>query len=89
MVRIVYSNRAEKDAKKLSRSGAGLQRKAEEIIAILQENPFLDDPPYKLLVGNLYGFYSRRINHQHRLVYRVNKEEEVVKVYSMWGHYDD
>ncbi|MDD9800166.1 MAG: Txe/YoeB family addiction module toxin [Gammaproteobacteria bacterium] len=88
MVRIVYSNRAEKDAKKLSRSGAGLQRKAEEIIAILQENPFLDNPPYELLVGNLYGFYSRRINYQHRLVYQVIEEEGVVKVLSMWGHYE-
>jgi len=39
-------------------------------------------------VGDLKGLYSRRIDYQHRLVYQVIKEEGVVKVLRMWGHYE-
>ena len=39
----------------------------------------------KLLVGNLEGQRSIRINLQHRLVYEVLEEEKVIKILSMWG----
>jgi len=39
------------------------------------------------LVGNLTGFYSRRINIQHRLVYRLDSERHVVHVLRMWTHF--
>ncbi|OYS65516.1 hypothetical protein CBF94_10305 [Limosilactobacillus reuteri] len=35
------------------------------------------------------GFYSRRINVQHRVVYRVDEINKKVIIYSAWGHYDD
>ncbi|WP_330405009.1 type II toxin-antitoxin system YoeB family toxin [Lachnoanaerobaculum umeaense] len=49
------------------------------------------------MVGSLTGFYSRRINIQHRLVYEVYSDEiiengiayeGVVKVAHMWTHYE-
>ena len=40
------------------------------------------------LVGDLAGLYSRRINIQHRIVYQVHHEEQVVKVIRMWTHYE-
>lgn len=48
-------------------------------------------------MGNLYGYYSGKINLQHRLVYHVYNEETAVddkkyegtvKVVRMWSHYD-
>ena len=48
-------------------------------------------------MGNLNGYYSRRINIQHRLVYQVYNEpavidgtvyEGTIKVVRMWSHYD-
>ena len=83
--RIAYTKQAKKDAKKLSASG--LRPKAEELLAILAENPYQNPPPFEKLVGDLTGAYSRRINIQHRLVYQIIEEERVVKVIRMWTHY--
>ena len=34
------------------------------------------------------GYYSRRINIQHRLVYQVIEDIRTVKVLRMWSHYE-
>lgn len=83
---IVYTKQAKKDAKKVAASG--LKSKVEDLLEILQEDPFQQYPPYEKLVGDLEGAYSRRINIQHRLVYQVYVGEKVVKVIRMWTHYD-
>jgi len=82
---LVYTQQAQKDAKKLAASG--LKNNAEELLDILKENPFQNPPPYEKLVGDLKGAYSRRINIQHRLVYQVIDKENVVKVLRLWTHY--
>jgi toxin YoeB len=84
--KIVYTKDARKDAKKISASG--LRTYAERLIKILEENPYQDPPPFKKLVGDLEGAYSRRINIQHRLVYEILDEIKTVKVIRMWTHYD-
>jgi len=83
---ILYTNQAQKDAKKLNTSG--LKHKADALLNIIEENPFQNPPPFEKLVGDLSGAYSRRINIQHRLVYQVLKEEKIVKVIRMWTHYE-
>lgn len=83
---IVYTNHAQKDAQKLAASG--LKPKALELLAVLQQNPFQNPPPYEKLVGDLAGAYSRRINIQHRLVYQVLTDERVVKVLRIRTHYE-
>jgi toxin YoeB len=84
--RVVFTKQAQRDAKKLAASG--LKPKAQELLAILADNPFQSPPPFESLVGDLAGAYSRRINIQHRLVYQVLKEEHVVKVLRLWSHYE-
>ncbi|MFT4164590.1 MAG: Txe/YoeB family addiction module toxin [Microlunatus sp.] len=84
--RLVYSKAAQKDAQKLAASG--LKRKAQDLLAIIEEDPFATPPRYEKLVGDLAGCYSRRINIQHRLVYEVLPEEHVVRVLRMWTHYE-
>ena len=83
---VVFTRQAQKDAKRLSASG--LRPKAEKLLAILDEDPFRNPPPYESLVGNLQGAISRRINIQHRLVYQVLAAERTVKVLRMWTHYE-
>lgn len=83
---LVYAKHAQKDAQKLAASG--LKGKAQELLAIVKENPFQNPPPYEKLVGDLSGAYSRRINIQHRLVYEVLQEQKIVKVLRMWAHYE-
>lgn len=83
---IVYAKHAMKDAKKLAASG--LKLKAQELIAILANDPFQNPPPFEKLVGDLAGAYSRRINIQHRIVYEVFTKEKIVRVLRMWTHYE-
>lgn len=83
---VVYTNQAQKDAKKLSRSG--LKSKAEDLLSIPEKNPFQNPPLYEKLVGDLSGAYSRRINIQHRIVYQVLTKEKVVKVIRLWTYYE-
>jgi Txe/YoeB family toxin of toxin-antitoxin system len=85
---LIFSKHAQKDAQKLAASG--LKIKAQELLAIVRDNPFQNPPPYEKLVGDLQGAYSRRINIQHRLVYQVlmDKDIKMVKVLRMWSHYE-
>ena len=84
--KIYFTKRAVKDKKLIKQ--AGLEKKAKSLLRIVGENPYQNPPPYENLVGNLQGFLSRRINIQHRLVYRVYEEEKLVKVVRMWTHYE-
>ena len=86
MWELYFTKQAKKDARKLA--AAGLKRKAEDLIAIIQNNPFQYPPPFEKLVGDLQGAYSRRINIQHRLVYQVLEKEKAVKVLRLWTHYE-
>ena len=83
---VVYAKQAMKDAKKLTASG--LKANAQELLAVLAEDPFQNPPPFEKLVGDLVGAYSRRINIQHRIVYEVFTKERTVRVLRMWTHYE-
>ena len=83
---LVYTKQAQKDAKKLAKSG--LKKKAIELLEVLKIDPYQNPPPYEKLVGDLSGAYSRRINIQHRLVYQVLESESIVKIIRMWTHYE-
>ena len=86
MYKLVYTKQAQKDAKKLTQSN--LKKNAENILELLQEDPFITYPPYERLLGDLSGAFSRRINLQHRIIYQVYEEEKVVKIIRMWTHYE-
>lgn len=86
MYNLLFTRQAQKDVKKLSSSN--LKKKAEEILQLLQSEPFCDYPPYQKLIGDLTGSFSRRINIQHRIVYQVMEEEKVVKIIRMWTRYE-
>ena len=83
---IVYSKQALKDAKKLK--AAGLKPKAEQLLALLQADPFQNPPPFEKLIGDLVGAYSRRINIHNRMVYEVFSKQKTVRVLRMWTHYE-
>ena len=83
---LYYTKQAQKDARKLASSG--LKAKAQQLLAILQSDPWQAPPPFEKLVGDLTGAYSRRINIQHRLVYQVLETEKAVKILRLWAHYE-
>ena len=86
MWQIKFTKNAEKDKKMLKQ--AGLENKAKALLNCIAENPFKNPPSYEKLLGDLKGYYSRRINIQHRIIYRVIEEEKIVVVHAMWTHYE-
>ena len=87
MWEIRFTKNAEKDKTRIKK--AGLEQKTKAILNIIASNPFQVPPTYEKLIGDLKGYYSRRINVQHRIVYRVLKEEKVVVIHAMWTHYEE
>jgi len=85
--KLKYTKQAQKDSLKLA--SAGLKDKAEKLLAVLSENPYLSPPSFEKLKGTSIAIYSRRINIQHRLVYQVFEDERLVKILRMWTHYGD
>jgi len=86
MWQLFYTKQAQKDAQKLASSG--LKNKAQELLAVIEVDPYQNPPPYEKLVGDLSGAYSRRINIQHRLVYQVLEHEKSIQVLRLWSHYE-
>lgn len=86
MWQLVFTKQAQKDAKKIARSG--LKPNAERLLQILKKDPYHSPPPYEKLLGDLSSAFSRRINIQHRLVYQILDEIKTVKVIRMWTHYE-
>jgi len=84
--KVVFTKQAQKDAQKLA--ATGLKLKAEQLLDLLQSDPWQSPPAFEKLIGDLAGAYSRRINIQHRLIYGVFEEERVVKILRMWTHYE-
>ncbi|MFK4751825.1 MULTISPECIES: Txe/YoeB family addiction module toxin [Oceanospirillaceae] len=84
--KLYYTKQAQKDARKLASSE--LKNKAQELLQIIEQDPYQKPPPYEKLIGDLAGAYSRRINIQHRLVYQVLEEDKAVKILRLWTHYE-
>ena len=83
---IVYSKQSFKDYEKLKQFPS-LVEKVKALIKLLEDNPYQTPPSYEKLLG-FDNVYSRRINNQHRLVYEIRKEENVVVIIRMWTHYE-
>lgn len=60
-----------------------------EILATLKTNPFEESQSFEKLTPPAAGKYSRRLNGQHRVVYKVDKAKQVVTILSLsaWPHY--
>lgn len=86
MYEVVFAKTALKNIPNLK--SANLSEKVKRLIEIIRVNPFQNPPPYEKLVGNMSGLYSRRINVHHRLVYQVYEEQKIIKIVSVWSHYE-
>lgn len=84
--KIKLSKTALKDKKLLEQTN--LIQNVEKILDLLIENPYFYPPSYEKLIGRLNGYYSRRINSQHRLVYTIDDIKKEIHIHRMWTHYD-
>ncbi|MBS1529952.1 MAG: Txe/YoeB family addiction module toxin [Bacteroidetes bacterium] len=87
---VIYSPRAVDDLNYWKRTGnKAIQKKIATLIEAIQENPFEGIGKPEPLKYKLSGAWSRRINHEHRLVYEVNERNEILilDILSLRGHY--
>jgi toxin YoeB len=62
-------------------------KRINQLLKEISRSPFDGIGKPEPLKENLAGFWSRRINDEHRLVYTV--EENKVLIFSCRGHYND
>ena len=86
---IIISPKANLDLIALKKSEPQAYRKAMSLIEELGEHPRTGSGKPTLKRHNLAGFYARKINEKHRLVYSIMDDIVTVNVVSAKGHYDD
>lgn len=59
--------------------------KVLELIEDILKTPFTGKGKPEALKHDLSGYWSRRINEEHRLVYKVSEKQ--IEIYSCSGHY--
>lgn len=81
-----FSNQAKNDIDYHKKAGNKvILKKLLNLLNELSEHPFEGTGKPEALKHNLSGFWSRRINNEHRLVYEVSSD--IVYIISVKGHY--
>ncbi len=85
---ILITELAKNDILRLRKSGnKALMRKLDTLLNELREHPLVGTGQIEQLKHYQDSTYSRRINKEHRLVYRVREQTVTVLILSCYGHY--
>jgi toxin YoeB len=87
MYPIHLSKKSTKDIPKLRKENAKYLAKLWDLILDIQVNPFDGIGEPEALKNDLQGYWSRRINQEHRLIYRI--KDNNLEIVSCYGHYGD
>jgi len=85
-MRITFSKNAWDDYLSWQSEDRKMLKKINELIKDIQRNPFTGIGKPEPLKFDLSGYWSRRIDREHRLVYQVINKE--ILIYSCRYHYD-
>jgi toxin YoeB len=86
MYDIVFTNQAEEDIDLHKKAGSKvILRKIKTLLSELMLHPYTGTGKPELLKHELAGFWSRKIDKKHRLVYKVLSD--YVEIHSALGHY--
>ena len=86
MKRITFSQNAWEDYISWQSDDRKMLRKINVLIRDIQRTPYQGLGKPESLKFDLIGYWSRRIDREHRLVYQVTGEE--ILIYSCRYHYD-
>ncbi|WP_316793573.1 Txe/YoeB family addiction module toxin [Pedobacter frigoris] len=86
---VILTPKAKEHLKYWEKSGnKPVQKKIQQLILAIQESPFEGIGKPEELKHELSGRWSRRINNEHRLVYKIDGTEIIVlNIFSLRGHY--
>jgi toxin YoeB len=78
MRKILLEDNAIEDFEFWSKNDVKTLKKIAELFIAISKNPFEGIGKPELLKGNLTGYWSRRINGEHRIVYAVDNEKIII-----------
>jgi len=85
---IIFSPQALEDIEYWKRSGnVGVMNKITRLLEDIAEHPFIGIGKPEPLRYDLAGYWSRRINSEHRIIYSVHDDLIEVYILSMRYHY--
>jgi toxin YoeB len=90
-VEVIYSEKAQKDREYWRKSGnKAIMNKITALIEDIQRHPYEGIGKPEPLKYQLSGKWSRRINQEHRIIYKVTEENtiEILDILSLKGHYE-
>ena len=64
-----------------------IQKKINELLLSIKETPYSGVGKPEALKHEFSGLWSRRISKEHRLVYEIDKEANLILIHSLKGHY--
>jgi toxin YoeB len=83
---IEFSDEAKKDILFFQKAGdKSILLKIKSLILNIQEHPFSGIGKPEPLKHQFTGLWSRRINREHRMIYKVN--QQLITILSLKGHY--
>jgi toxin YoeB len=86
---VIYSEIAQEHILYWKRSGnKNIQTKIQEIIDDIKKDFYNGIGKPEPLKHKLSGFWSRRINKEHRIIYQVDKINNKIFIYALKGHYE-
>lgn len=88
--KVLFTSTAEKDLKEHRKSGnQSILRKISSLVKAIKANPYEGIGKPEQLKHDLTGYWSRRINQEHRIIYEIDEDESLIIVHSVKGHYGD
>lgn len=85
---IIFSPQALEDVEYWKKSGnVGIMNKITRLLEDITEHPFTGIGKPEPLRYDLAGYWSRRINAEHRIIYSVHEDMIEVYILSMRYHY--
>jgi len=90
-VEVIYSEKAQKDRAFWKKYGnKAIMNKITALIEDIQLRPFEGIGKPEPLKYQLSGLWSRRINQEHRIIYKVTNGNtiEILDILSLKGHYE-
>ncbi len=87
---VIFKTEALNDLKYWRNTGnKAAQSKIQSLLKEISQTPYNGSGQPEPLKYDLTGYWSRRINKEHRILYKVYEDRNFIEVHSLRGHYLD
>jgi toxin YoeB len=86
MTNIIFTQNSYKEFLEWAEKDKKVFARIDQLIQSISRTPFSGIGKPEPLKHEFSGFWSRRINHEHRLIYRVNESKDI-EIASCMFHY--